>query len=175
MGKMGGFIGKIRTPEAQDCLYDAMDMEILHESVSKKLGKRSAHIKAKCQDREQESHREKMQEMDKAHKDDYLRIMEWIDAKMGTIVEMGKSRDMNELNKQLEVLNRLVDVDIIKQKKHINSAMKKSSTQLLEKRYDKARTCRERETNLVKALEDLDTKCAEVKKTINRRRRGSIQ
>jgi len=103
-----------------------------------------------------------------------MRIMEWIDAQMGPIVEMGKTRDLSKLSKELETLARLVDVDIIKQKKHISNTMRKSSSFLLEKRYDKARMCRERETKLLEALEHLDQKCADVKKTINRRRRGSL-
>jgi len=167
--RMGQILGKVKSTEALDCMYDSMDLEILQESISKKLAKRTDRIKTLCQERERESELKTYRNMDESHKAQYLEIMEWSDFELGQVMEFGSLRSPKEIADALEKLDRLLEVELPRRRESITSDMARTSTFLKEKRYNQHRLVKERETKLQTTLEQVVRTAHNTRRDIQRR------
>merc|ERR1719192_2572589 len=88
---MSVYIGMIRSTEAQDCLKDANDLNIIYEFATQNLAWRCSTINQKCRQQLDEVKTQRMKKIDEIHKAKYLEIMNSVDLIMDELADCGKS------------------------------------------------------------------------------------
>merc|ERR1712060_398025 len=123
--KMVDYIGMIHTAKTEECSSDATDLEMIYSSVCKKSNQKTETIRNICSKRLKEEKLQQMKQMDKLNKGKYMKIMEAADQKMGELAECGQSTNQQRLNKELIIINRILQDDLPKWRNCISTEMVK--------------------------------------------------
>merc|ERR1711920_52086 len=142
----GEFIGRTQSQESQDCLYDAKDLELIHDSLLKNLIKKEETLTQAYDKKVSGGMQQELQAMDDAHSNKYKEIMEWADNKMGELLEPGITKEKIDL---------LIGRDIPKKQDCVSDEMAKTSAYLQERRYGGNQRVLKREGELQDMLKEL--------------------
>jgi len=166
--KMGSFIGKMRSSDAQDCLIDAMDLNSLYDYTTKNLAKRSELINQKWEKQQEEINTKRMEKVNAFHKTKYIEIMDSVDKIMGELAECGKSGSQEKLSADCAKINSILNEDLPKWRNFVTTKLTRGSAYLLENGYRLAHLVSEREKSLEEMLKQAEQRAAKLQAEVHR-------